>query len=451
MHDTSTEDHPRRRIRFASLSRWDRIAVLSLMIGAVLRVTWLFVHPALDFVYSDMEGYVQRAQRLVSGPPPGRFDAFYPPGAHVLVAMPLEIFGTGRTGLWAAAVLWCALSIAIPFLAWVLARQLLTPAAAAITAGLCAVWPLYITYGAYFTSETPALAFMLAALCLATAASRSAGRNALSLSMLAGLMGGIAAATRPQWLLNLAIVAVILIVTFRKRIAPLAGFTVGIMLVLLLAVGVNSSAAHRLTGLSENSGLNFWLGHCDVYDVTTVDDKQGISANFTNPVPLQLHRGQSYHFVDRAIWDQAFFYHLGWDCIEHDGARHFFVISRNIMDMTATTTPWPQMHNARGERDVVHVANVIYCLLLPWILIESLFLIRRKRVGGQPSGEMIMFAHLACVIPLAILFIGEPRIRSVYDVFGFALVAALLAERFHLDESPSGDTPSQTLDASKKE
>ena len=127
-------------------NRWDKLALASVLAGVIVRIIWgLAIHPPLDYLYSDMGAYVERAQRLTVGAGLQRSDAFFPPGTHVLLAAPMTLFGTERAGLWAGAVLWCALSAAIPFCAWRLARLLLTPAAAALTALLCAFWPLYIT------------------------------------------------------------------------------------------------------------------------------------------------------------------------------------------------------------------------------------------------------------------------------------------------------------------
>ena len=88
--------------------------------------------------------------------------------------------------------------------------------------------------------------------------------------------------------------------------------------------------------------------------------------------------------------------------------------------MTATTMPWPQNDDTGWPRDGIQAANVIYSVLLPWTVIESMFLISRRRREGKRSGEVFMMLNLACVAVVAILVIGEPRLRSVYDVFGFA-------------------------------
>jgi hypothetical protein len=87
----------------------------------------------------------------------------------------------------------------------------------------------------------------------------------------------------------------------------------------------------------------------------------------------------------------------------------------------------------------VQASNLVYALLLPWIVIESVFLVRRRHATRRPSGELIMLAHLACVVLVAILYFGDPRLRIPYDVFGLSLLAALIADRFGLDKpAPDG-------------
>src|SRR5918997_6206480 len=253
-------------------NRWDRVALVSILVGAVLRVVWgLVIHPPFDYLYSDMGAYVARAQRLATGAELQRFDAFFPPGTHMLLAAPMTLFGTEGAGLWAGAVLWCGLSAAIPFFAWRFARLLLTPAAAALTALFCALWPLYITYGGYFTSETPSLALLLASLWAGYRAVRLSGRSAGWLGLVAGLLGGMAIANRPQLILNLAVLVVPLLFRLPPQALALTGIVVGSAPSLARTALHNSAAAGKPTGLSENAGLNFWIGDCDVHDVTTVD------------------------------------------------------------------------------------------------------------------------------------------------------------------------------------
>lgn len=416
------------------MNRWDRVGLVSVVAGAIVRIVWgLVIHPPVGYLYSDMGGYVERAQRLATGAGLQRFDAFFPPGAHMLLAAPMTLLGTERAGLWAGAVLWCALSAAIPFFAWRLARLLLTPAAAALTALLCAFWPLYITYGGFFTSEIPSLAFLLASLWAGYRAVRLSGRHAVWLGLVAGLLGGVAVANRPQLVLNLAVLAVPLLFRLRRQALVLGGIVAGAAIILAGTVLHNSAAAGKLTGLSENAGLNFWIGQCDVHDVKTVDPVRNITFTFGNPVWAQLGRGGTYYFEGPLVWDQGFFYKLGVRCIERDGPGHVRILARNVLNMTATTVPWPQVNDEGGQRGVVRVSNLAYGFLLPLIVVYSVFIIVRRRASGWSSGEAIMLLQLACVLLVAVIFFGDPRLRSTYDVFGLALLAACIADRFGLD------------------
>jgi 4-amino-4-deoxy-L-arabinose transferase-like glycosyltransferase len=413
---------------------WDLLAVASILAGTIIRFIWgLLIHPPVDFIYSDIAGYVERAERLVNGGVLWRVDAFWPPGTHVLLAAPMKLFGPGSTGLWAGAVLWCVLSSLVPLFAWRLTRLLLSPAAAALTAAFCAFWPLYITYGAFFTSETPSLALMLAALWASYRAARESGRLACSLGLLAGVLGGAAIACRPQWILNLVVLAVLLAWRFRRQaLVALAGIAVGTAVTLGGVVAHNSVVAGKPTGLSENSGLNFWMGHCQVHDVQVFDTSKEVSFNFGNPVPAQLGRGGTYYFEGPMIWDQSFFYGMGLECIRRDGLGHARILAQSVLDMTATTVPWPQVNDESGERSVVEASNLVYSYLIPIAVLGSLLIVRRKRAAGRWPGELVMLVHLLCVVLVALVFFGDPRIRSSYDVFGLALIAGLIAERFGL-------------------
>jgi 4-amino-4-deoxy-L-arabinose transferase-like glycosyltransferase len=407
-------------------NRWDLLAFTSVVVGAVIRIIWgLVLHPPLEYVYSDMEGYVGRAQRLAAGIGLQPFDAFFPPGTHMLLAVPMTLFGTERAGLWAGAILWCALSCAIPLFAWRFTRLLLTPAAAALTALFCALWPLYVTYGGFFTSETPSLAFLLASLWAGYAAALSSGRRAGWLGLVAGVLGGVAVANRPQLILNLAVLAVPLLVRLRLRV--LTGIMVGTAVVLAGAVLHNSFATDQPTGLSENAGVNFWIGHCDVYSVTNYDPAQGSTFRIINPVWLQLRRGGSYSFVDRPVSDQGFFYKRGLRCIERDGLGHVRLVARNVLDMTATTVPWPQV-GEEGLRGLIRVSNLVYSLLLLPVVLYSVYVIIRRR----SSGAAVMLLQLACALAVAVAVFGDPRVRSTYDVFGLALFAVCIVDAFGL-------------------
>ena len=404
---------------------WGALARAAIVIGAVLRGLWVLVlHPPVDHVYSDMKSYVDTAMSLAKLEPLQRFDAFYPPGTHFLLAIPLFVVGPDRDGLFAGAILWAALSAVTPYFMWRFVRLILPRPAAAITAVLCAVWPLHILYAGYFTSETPGLAFLVGSLWLAE---RAFQRGSRFDGLLAGLAGGIAGAVRPAFALNVIAVAIPRVRRLRIHAAPVAALASGATLVLALVILHNSAATGQLAGVSENSGLTFFVGHCDIHIVRT-GRPDGINFLFGTPVAIQLGRGQDVTFPDQQIWDQDFFTAQGIGCIANDGLAHARVLIRDVFDMGLSTVPWPLV-NDPGVKDVANLTNVAYTSALPFIVVGTIRKVRRGWRTGGGRGELVLLGQLALAFVTAVVFFGDPRFRTPFDVFGLALAASLIADR----------------------
>src|SRR5205085_3005298 len=111
---------------------------------------------------------------------------------------------------------------------WLFARRLLTPAAAAIAAALVAFWPIHVTLGGFFLSETPAITLLLAALWLMALAVEAEGRRTIALGVGAGVVAGAVLAVRPQLVLNLFIGILPLLFAWRRHRQWWAGAVVGI-------------------------------------------------------------------------------------------------------------------------------------------------------------------------------------------------------------------------------
>src|SRR5690606_30287475 len=124
----------------------------------------LWIHPPGDYVFSDMGQYVERARRLVlNGFEPGSRElARQVWGTHVLLALPLRLFGLDN--LTAAAVMWGLMGAAAVPLAYLLACRLCRYAGTAYAVGvILLLWHPNLSNTGYFLSETPFLLFQLAA------------------------------------------------------------------------------------------------------------------------------------------------------------------------------------------------------------------------------------------------------------------------------------------------
>ena len=422
--------------------RWDRIAWACLIAGAALRIGWTLVaHPPLDYVYSDMGAYVRRATTLAEGSEMSRYDTFFPPGTHILLAGPLWLFGVGRRGLWLGSVLWTALSCLIPYLGWKIARRHFGARGAAIAALGLSLWPLSILYGGYFLSETPSTVFLLLVVWLAyEVGHQTTPRRATLVAGAWGLSAGVAMAVRPQLALNILIGGIVVLAAAGAHRRPVvlaaaAAFVVPVVATLAL----NASAAGQVVGFSENGGLNFFQGHCVVHDVRT--GRPGQALNFASPVAVQLDRGDDYEFPDHIAWEQDFYFSRGMDCIREDGIGHVRVLARNVADLGFTTTPWPMS----GDDDLHRVANLsngAYTIAIPTLVVFTLLSIvaTRRRTGRFPP-EAVLLAHLLAVIPTAVVFYGDPRFRTPSDAIGIILIAALIEGQIRLRQGVTGDAP----------
>src|SRR5205807_8522654 len=168
--------------------------------------------------------------------------------------------------------------------------------------------------------------------------------------LFAGLAGGFAAAIRPAFALNVILAALPLVRRVRIRVAPLAALVGGSILVLALVLAHEALIVGRVVGVSENGGLTFYLGHCDIRRVTT-GTPGTLTYQFQTPVATQLDRGKNVSFPDHQVWDQDFFYAQGMSCIAADGLAHARIILRNVCDVGLSTIPWPPS-NDEGLNEV---------------------------------------------------------------------------------------------------
>ena len=421
---------------------WDRAAVVGIAAGAAARLLVLIVHPPLNFVYSDMAGYVVGAQHLATGGPQGRLDAFFPSGMHVLLAIPLLVFGPGASGLWAASVLWFFLGSLTPWLAWRWTRRVLSVPAAALTAIACSLWPLFVTQVGFFVSELPAITLLLGGLLVASRIRDPRRRVRWWELLLLGGLVGFGFTVRPQLALNDALAVVPVLWVVRRQLVPLAALAVGLVLPIGLVSAINTDAAGTPTLVSENAGVNFFLAQCDAGRVVVFGPHS--TYEIESPVYAQTHRGRSYAFEGHDIWDQAFFFDQALHCIKANGPSQVNVIGRHVLDLTVTSVPWPQSGDP-GMSGVARVTNIFYSVLLPTVIVASLIVFPRR--DPESRGVHLVLAHLLCVLPTVVLFVSEPRYREPYDVFGLALLAALIARGLRGD-LPRGRKPASPTRAS---
>jgi hypothetical protein len=319
-------------------------------------------------------------------------------------------------------VLWCALSCLYPWLAGRWAGRILSPRAAALTAAGCALSPLAIIYGGYFSSELPALVLLPAGLWLVEAGVERVrgGDRPGPVVVAAGAAIACLLVVRQQFALNLAVAGAPLIGLARSRAAlTRLGAGVALALVVIVLVGAPPWRVQgRLPPLfGQNGGVNFFYGHCDARVLTAAD------LEFESPVRAQQHTGTDVTLRTKKADDQGYFYRKGLDCIGRRPVRAVVVGLRSVADMTATSIPFPPWTDGGLILVVAELANAVYCFVLALLVVAALGRVRRDPVARY------LLVQLACAFVAAVAFLGEPRYRVPYDLFGFALAGWWLARR----------------------
>lgn len=418
------------------------------LIGAIIQRAWFIfsANPPKKFVWSDMHGYVERAARLADPKVKlNAFDAFYPPGTHVLMA-PFFAFTKSRPeALEALQGFWFVMSVLTIVIVGLIAKRLFKhPLAPFIAATLVWThWALTALMG-FFSSENPFTFFMCLSLLVGLwgrdmAPERRWARTGAF--ALAGLLAGVTASIRPQFVIQAACIGLPLIGfgALWGHIRALGrkgegkpkvpwfywreAFALAIMFAIPCAatMRLNSAAMGKPSGLSNNGGLVFYQGHCDVVHV----HMEGMG--FAAPVRIQrvlLEGGNAEKKVvhKRRGWDNQYFIDLGIKCIKHDGWKHLRRIYTNVADLFAPTEPWPP--NQTKFRGVSSGSNVVFSYALLVIIPAAVWLARRR------WAERWLLLHASAILPVGIFFVGDPRYRIPYDVFGFLMVTGILLAIF---------------------
>ena len=126
---------------------------MSLKVGRRVHHAENFQHP-LDAVYSDMGGYVDRADGLLAHKTPSepRVLTIYPWGAHALLA--LEFLVLGRHARVALAIDAAFVgAVPAPCMAALSARLVPSRPVAAMVGVLVALWPPQVAFTGFFLSE----------------------------------------------------------------------------------------------------------------------------------------------------------------------------------------------------------------------------------------------------------------------------------------------------------
>lgn len=444
------------------------------LVAFAIRMVWvLWVHPPQDHIWSDMGGYVGRAERLVREPF-GKFadESFYPLGTHYLLAVPLAIFGA--KSYVAAAIWWGWLSTAIAPIVYFLGgrlhggpkwsalehsasppvepdddRDALTPsperaafeehamanAVARVGALFVAVYYPFLSYTGWFLSEIPS-ALLLSAAALGTLMLCDRGRTRDAIWL--GLVVALGAAVRPQILLGFGMV-LMFVLWRRKQFPALRFWKLGVTLLpIAVVIGLSLVHSHHHTGratvLAQNGGLNRAFGRCHPIEI------KARGAMFGPPSLGALHRNEQADpdtwlklrpakgirlSVRGRIWDEHLMNELAESCIEETGyARQGYYAMSHILLLWGWNVGWPDTGQKPWRYHMRGWTRANLVVFLPAALVAMSLGLRRRWARHGLTGMWIW----SLLLTVALVF-GSPRLRTPYDailiVLGLDMYARL--------------------------
>lgn len=426
-----------------------RFLVALVLLALATRLVWvLLVHPPWHYVFSDMAGYVGRAQRLategfVFG---DRTLAWQVWGTHTLMAIPLAIFGAKN--LVSVAVFQAVLGASAVPLAYLLALRTFPRRPIPEIVGVAAlVWYPHISHTGYFLSEPYFLCLQLAS-TLGLVRLAQEGTGALP----TGVVSALAFVVRPQSALFFTGALVVAIVARRRlpRLRPRHVAVVGACLAIALAVSVVRFRLHTgyFGGIAENANMNLTAGRCHNIVTQAFPNERALARSnargstrdgrrvslpgfralarrFSDDHPLALAPalgGESIKFVGY-IGDPEIHRRIRRRCYARTGLleqlRYGLV---NVSLLWFVSTPWPEAEKGRAyfyPPALAYRAIYQFVVWLPSLVGMVLALGRTRR---EPERALVALQLVTSMVTAAVFF-GSQRLRAPYDIYAIMLAA----------------------------
>jgi 4-amino-4-deoxy-L-arabinose transferase-like glycosyltransferase len=399
--------------RWRLLLRAAPALVFVLALAVRLVFIWYY-HSPQDFVFSDMWVYDHRAHNLLSGEL-SAWDTFTPVGYPAALALVYKLGGSPLT----VGVLQAVLGAFTALLTMRLARRVFEREALAIAVGLvCALHVPAIFYAGFLLTET-LFAFLVVA---GTWALVESIHHKSRLGFLAcGLVLGLGAAVRPNLLIFLPCVPVIIWLGFRRWRETGVSFLL-LAAAFFLPVGVAAAHNARLVGtptLGTNGGLNFYLNFASVRGVRFRDSRgeHGIT-----PIPNLFHYPKD-EWVKVPFYADRHYFGRGLALLKED-PRRLRVAGRNLVESSGVGKQgyWPG--DAREGWQRLHRRVFFFAAILPSLLGLGL-LVRRRRYAESKNLPLVIAAVLlASSLVTLLLFLGDPRMRVPFDPLLILLAGA---------------------------
>jgi len=375
--------------------------------GAAIRFAFMYaLHPPDDYVYSDMQSYVDEASRILAGHR-GQDLLFHPVGYPLLLALSLRL----TQSLSLVVQLQFLMSVATIVLTWRGSARFLREGPALVVLALAAVHVPFISLGGFFMAET-AFAFFLALLFYLLAARPFPWSPAYALAagfvyMAAAWMKGNDSLLGPILMAWIALRvwrsrAYAVPARWRAAAKAAAAFAAGACLV----AAITALATYRVAGhariAAATGALNFVEGKCPA----KINHDLG-GTYWHSPLFVQLGEGGDKHWP-AYFWDDAYFWKAGWQCVRSN-PRVLFTSVRYVYYLFFGNQLWP---SGPVEADLNRgYGMLVSFVIFPGMLVGLLLVARRPLAAHKPA-----FLLLVSLFVTSWLLKSELRYRVPFDV-----------------------------------
>jgi len=416
--------------------------LLAIFVAAlIVRLHWnSAIHPNGEYIYSDMNGYVKRADTLLkNGFKPHEYSSFFPFGTHWMVAGIKKVFGADNYV--AVGRVYAILGAVAVAAAYAVARRASRFSAyVAPAVGLLGIFYYpHLSLGGYILSEIPYCAFFMLTLVFLMRMI-DYGRHIDALIM--GLCCSIAMCFRPQILLSAATIGLFWIVA-RKGVPKLRLLhLIESFIPVAIGLALCSQLMHHNTGrrgiISENGSFNLVFGRCHNSKIQSMPDGKGHGRVHFRPPPfLQLNnterRKKAKGETPAMTLDPALEDTLTYRGYIGDREKHMEFV-RECMRITGW---WGQLKYSYTNITLLWRHNIPWpdSGRKQWRAITRWWTQRHREVLALPAlaGLLLMVrrstaragfiaANVLAMVILAAIYFGGTRHRTTYD-FTIMIVA----------------------------
>lgn len=399
-----------------------------------VRLDWnLRVHPPGDYVYSDMNGYVSRADRLLKhGLRPHEYSSFFPYGTHWIVAGLKWAFG--KDNFQAIGIAYALFGAGTVAFAYSSARRFSRFPWVAPAVGLLGVFYYpHISLGGYILSETPYAFFLMGAVMMSLRlADHGRYRDALGM----GIFAGIGTVVRPQLLVSAALLGLYWIVRRKSlpkiKLAHLLVSFLPVMIMLALSSALLRHNTGRFGLVSENGSFNLVFGRCHNSKIRSTPDGKGHGrVHFRPPSFLQVTnhvaRANKKGIPPRVALDPAISDELTYPGYIGDKEKHMEYVREcyrrtklsgqlrysvtNAMLLWRYNVPWPDSGRSQWRKVSRAWTKWSRNLFAVPALIGLLALV----LGRRTAKRGLVAVHLLGLVIVSAIFFGSIRVRTPYD------------------------------------